>query len=587
MKKIRLLPQKCTSTLGVFLLVTFLSLQQSSARSMYIDPKVNGLPAINSSNPEVLQLISHGRPGALFLDGKWRDANEIVHFIREKHLTDSKVRFLNIYGCEFAKGIQGLKAVSIIEKELGLAVAASNNITGKHGDWILEVGKSRNVLNVPDYAYDLQTICQNTTYAFINGGWSAAPAAPGYAAPVGCTNNFGTTTNAEIDIDRGFNTQYDCPSGYYWSRTLSGLNPAKHYRVYVNMYSISNAPDKRDAYFQNFNLAGQTGTFACHGNTSGIPDQQILDFVVTNQSSLFFGGTIIASNWFECQQAVDYRVQINVQEVITTNAYTAPSVTATTASNICPASITNLTNIASGCGNGLALEWHSTNTGYSNATKLSNITAINNGTYYAICHDTVNSCYSSPSAAVVVSNHTCATYNPDMNATFVNIPVSGDMANNDILQPGYTFGTPVASTGNPSSALPLMNPDGIDTKIKGQTSGKVFYRVKQVDNNQKYTWSNVVDLTNDRTKGAAYIFPNPVAGNLFSFVYQHFDIESTDLDIRITDASGRMVLQANKAIVKGKNQLQIATNNLAAGNYFLNYSDDTHKIKGSIKFVKQ
>jgi hypothetical protein len=126
-----------------------------------------------------------------------------------------------------------------------------------------------------------------------------------------------------------------------------------------------------------------------------------------------------------------------------------------------------------------------------------------------------------------------------------------------------------------------------DTKIKAQTSANVFYRVKQVDNNQKYTWSNVVNLTNDKSKEEAYLFPNPVAGNLFSFVYQNRDIESANLDIHVTDASGRIVFRTNKAIVKGKNQMQVVTNHLATGNYFLNYSNDAHNIKGSIKFVKQ
>ena len=126
-----------------------------------------------------------------------------------------------------------------------------------------------------------------------------------------------------------------------------------------------------------------------------------------------------------------------------------------------------------------------------------------------------------------------------------------------------------------------------DARIRAKAGEKVFYRVKQVDLNQHYTWSNVVDLTKDKPKNEAYIFPNPVAGNLFSFVYQNVDIESADLGISIMDAHGRVVFQTTKAIVKGKNQVQLATNNLAAGNYFLNYSNDNYKIKGTIKIVKK
>src|SRR5690606_12084505 len=60
----------------------------------------------------------------------------------------------NIYGCEFAKGTEGLKAVEWLEQQIGMPIAASNNITGIDGDWVLEVGNES--LDIQSYSYNLQ-----------------------------------------------------------------------------------------------------------------------------------------------------------------------------------------------------------------------------------------------------------------------------------------------------------------------------------------------------------------------------------------------------------------------------------------------
>jgi large repetitive protein len=53
---------------------------------------------------------------------------------------------------------------------------------------------------------------------------------------------------------------------------------------------------------------------------------------------------------------------------------------------------------------------------------------------------------------------------PDVNATYVNVPVTGDVATNDDVAPGSTYGTPDL-TGSPSGSNPsiTMNPDGTYT----------------------------------------------------------------------------------------------------------------------------
>jgi predicted ThiF/HesA family dinucleotide-utilizing enzyme len=72
------------------------------------------------------------------------------------HYSLLTTKHLNIYGCEFAKGYKGLEAVKYLEKELGISVAASTNITGKGGDWNLEVGQSIATISLPNYNGNLQ-----------------------------------------------------------------------------------------------------------------------------------------------------------------------------------------------------------------------------------------------------------------------------------------------------------------------------------------------------------------------------------------------------------------------------------------------
>lgn len=49
---------------------------------------------------------------------------------------------------------------------------------------------------------------------------------------------------------------------------------------------------------------------------------------------------------------------------------------------------------------------------------------------------------------------------PDVNVTFVNVAVTGNVATNDGAPAGTTYGTPVAIPGNPGPAVPTMNANG-------------------------------------------------------------------------------------------------------------------------------
>ena len=63
----------------------------------------------------------------------------------------------------------------------------------------------------------------------------------------------------------------------------------------------------------------------------------------------------------------------------------------------------------------------------------------------------------SPKACVMATIHVLVEEykkaNPDVNSTFVNTPVTGNLKTNDIVTPGSKYGTPTPITGNPNNGI--------------------------------------------------------------------------------------------------------------------------------------
>jgi large repetitive protein len=78
------------------------------------------------------------------------------------------------------------------------------------------------------------------------------------------------------------------------------------------------------------------------------------------------------------------------------------------------------------------------------------------GGYVDVYGAFIDTRFSSTSTASI----TCLKTFPDINATFIGVPVSGNINTNDIVPTGTTYGTPVAMLTNPTTTLPSINPDG-------------------------------------------------------------------------------------------------------------------------------
>jgi subtilisin-like proprotein convertase family protein len=115
--------------------------------------------------------------------------------------------------------------------------------------------------------------------------------------------------------------------------------------------------------------------------------------------------------------------------------------------------------------------------------------------------------------------------------------------------------------------------------------GNNYYRLKIVDNDASYEYSNIINIQNDRVNVNEFsrVYPNPTSGNL------NVEIQSTanfETNVIAYDLVGKKIYDQTTSIAKGLNTLQIDFSNFASGVYVLQFSDVTGNIR-TTKFVKE
>lgn len=94
-----------------------------------------------------------------------------------------------------------------------------------------------------------------------------------------------------------------------------------------------------------------------------------------------------------------------------------------------------------------------------------------------------------------------------------------------------------------------------------------FYRLKQVDNDGKFVYSNTIFLKNEvKTVDIISIYPNPVKTILNISLRSTANLKA---EIIIADKTGRIVMQYSQVIQQGKNILSADVRSLAKGIYTL------------------
>lgn len=105
-----------------------------------------------------------------------------------------------------------------------------------------------------------------------------------------------------------------------------------------------------------------------------------------------------------------------------------------------------------------------------------------------------------------------------------------------------------------------------DFEILSLAPAAAYYRLKIVDIDGRFKYSNVVKITLPAKFGSMTIYPNPVQNDLRATVYA--STQSAGKWI-VVDNAGRTILSGTTLLKKGNNQLNIPVNQLASGTYFI------------------
>lgn len=122
------------------------------------------------------------------------------------------------------------------------------------------------------------------------------------------------------------------------------------------------------------------------------------------------------------------------------------------------------------------------------------------------------------------------------------------------------------------------------SSIDAQPNAANYYRLKQVDFDGQFVYSDIIYVASDcrlvkENIEALTLFPNPV---IEQFVHLRFDVQKTEqTPLIVSDVSGKIWIQQPILIQQGQNQQTIQLQGLPAGTYFLKIG------KHLKKFIKQ
>lgn len=112
--------------------------------------------------------------------------------------------------------------------------------------------------------------------------------------------------------------------------------------------------------------------------------------------------------------------------------------------------------------------------------------------------------------------------------------------------------------------------------------GTSYYRLKQIDNDGKFVYSNIIAIKNTAVESLT-VYPNP-AGSILNLNVTV--ATAAKAQVYFTDVQGKTVITLQSFFIKGYNQQQVQVNKLAAGTYFIRLTTGNNTVLVS-NFVKK
>ena len=131
----------------------------------------------------------------------------------------------------------------------------------------------------------------------------------------------------------------------------------------------------------------------------------------------------------------------------------------------------------------------------------------------------------------------------------------------------------VKATGNSSSTLEYSYNDNV-----AGLSGTIYYRLKSVDKNGAFNYSNIKSVVVNSTKNLiTNIYPNPVsAGHTIKINYT--SIQSSNVTVEMISILGKKVYTTVLPVNEGSNTLSLSAGHLPSGLYYVSVT-----INGAIQ----
>jgi len=122
-----------------------------------------------------------------------------------------------------------------------------------------------------------------------------------------------------------------------------------------------------------------------------------------------------------------------------------------------------------------------------------------------------------------------------------------------------------------NNSVTLKNYTSID---RNPNTGDNYYRIKQVDLNGAFTYSDIV-LVEMLSRNTMRMYPMPVSNQL---TIDYTSSQTEQASIMLVDALGVLVSQTNLTAVPGDNSFTIDVTTIPAGSYFVIMQFDTNRI---------
>ena len=137
-------------------------------------------------------------------------------------------------------------------------------------------------------------------------------------------------------------------------------------------------------------------------------------------------------------------------------------------------------------------------------------------------------------------------------------------------------------------SVPAANTPGIhfydytESNIVSLGVSNIFYRLKQIDIDGWYTYSNIVVLSIDNSRPVVMLYPNPAKDNLNMTINVS---RQEKLQWQLADNTGRIVKRGNYNLSAGSTAVSIDITGLSSGMYIIQLNGST--LQQVIKVIKQ